>query len=248
MISQRAFEEAREAVLGTERRRLGIGTLSEKTVHALLKRCIDPDPSHQEVPLEGYVADIFADGAVTEIQTAQFNKLRGKLEAFLPHWPVTVVYPIPREKWIIWVDGETGACKSRRKSPVRGSVYSAFPELYKIKTFLLDPNLRLKLVLLDVEEYRLLDGKRSDRNRSAGRVDRIPLRLAGEAALDTPDDYRQFIPEGLAEPFTSRELAEAARIRLPLAQIGAHILCHVGVLERSGKRGRLTLYREKERL
>ncbi len=248
MISQKSFEEAREAVLGTERQRLGIGTLSEKTVHALLKRCCDPEPSHQEVPLEGFVADIFADSAVTEIQTAQFNKLRGKLEAFLPRWPVTVVYPIPREKWIVWVDGDTGVCRSRRKSPVHGSVYSAFPELYRIKTFLLDPNLRLKLVLLDVEEYRLLDGKCADRNRSAGRVDRIPLRLAGEVTVACPNDYRQFIPEGLTEPFTSRDLGQAAHVRLPLAQIAAHILCHVGVLERAGKRGRLTLYREKERL
>ena len=42
-----------------------------------------------------YVADIYKDGEIIEIQTRQFNRMRGKLQAFLPLYPVTIVYPIP---------------------------------------------------------------------------------------------------------------------------------------------------------
>ena len=157
MPDQKAFEDAKNKIIGVDRQRLGIGTLSEKTVHAILKNYYEPDEDKQEIPIENYIADIYADGEIVEIQTRQMNKLRGKLAAFLPLYPVTVVYPIPREKWLIWIDEESGELSSKRKSPVKGNPYSAFPELYKIKMFLKNPNLRLRLVLLDIEEYRLLN-------------------------------------------------------------------------------------------
>jgi len=42
-----------------DRQRLGIGTLSEKTVHAIFKDYYEPDEDHQEIPIENYVADIY---------------------------------------------------------------------------------------------------------------------------------------------------------------------------------------------
>ena len=37
MPDKKAFEEAKRKIIGIDRQRLGIGTLSEKTVHAILK-------------------------------------------------------------------------------------------------------------------------------------------------------------------------------------------------------------------
>ena len=34
--------------------------------------------------------------------------MREKLDAFLRLYPVTIVYPIPRYKWLIWIDEESG--------------------------------------------------------------------------------------------------------------------------------------------
>lgn len=127
MPDKKAFEEAKRKIIGIDRQRLGIGTLSEKTVHAILKNYYEPDEDRQEIPIENYVADIFAGGEIIEIQTRQFDKLRGKLSAFLPLYPVTIVYPIPREKWIIWIDQETGELSGKRKSPLKGSPYTVFP-------------------------------------------------------------------------------------------------------------------------
>ena len=153
MPDKKAFEEAKKKIIGVDRQRIGIGTLSEKTVHAILKNYYEPDEDHQEIPIENYVADIYRDEEIIEIQTRQFNRMRDKLNTFLSLYPVTIIYPIPRQKWLIWIDEESGELSQKRKSPSRGTPYIAFEELYKIKMYLKDPNLRIKLVMMDIEEY-----------------------------------------------------------------------------------------------
>lgn len=246
MPDKEAFEKAKKKIIGINRQRLGIGTLSEKTVHAILKNYYEPDEDRQEIPIENYVADIYADGEIIEIQTRQFNKMRNKLEAFLPLYPVTIVYPIPREKWLIWIDEESGELSKKRKSPARGNVYIAFPELYKIKMFLKDPNLRIKLVFLDMEEYRLLNGWSKDKKKGSSRYDRIPTELVEEVDITCLQDYMQFIPYELEEEFTSRDFARAAHINVQLAQTVLNILYHVGVITRTGKKGNQYLYEVME--
>ena len=61
-----------------------------------------------EIPIENFVADIFTGQEIIEIQTRAFYKMRRKLDAFLPLYPVTIVYPIPHIKWLSWIDEETG--------------------------------------------------------------------------------------------------------------------------------------------
>lgn len=242
MLNQKAFDEAKKKIIGADRQRIGIGTLSEKTVHAILKNYYEPDEDRQEIPIENYVADIYADGEIIEIQTRQFNKMRNKLSAFLPLYPVTIVYPIPREKWIIWIDEESGELSKKRKSPVKGNPYIAFPELYKIKMFLKDPNLRLKLVMIDVEEYKLLNGWSKDKKKGSSRYDRVPTQLVEEVEINCLQDYMQFVPFELHGEFTSKEFAVAAHIPVSLAQTVLNILYHVGILTRVGKRGSMYLY------
>lgn len=246
MPDREAFENAKKKIIGVDRQRLGIGTLSEKTVHAILKNYYQPDEDKQEIPIENYVADIYADGEIIEIQTRQFDKMRGKLQTFLPLYPVTVVYPIPRQKWIIWIDEESGELSRKRKSPVTGNPYMVFPELYKIKMFLRDPHLRLRLAMLDMEEYRLLNGWSRDRKKGASRYDRIPTEFVQELETDCPEDFMQFVPLELEGAFTCAEFAEAARISTSLARITLNILLHMGTVERTGKKGRQYLYEVAE--
>ena len=245
-IDTEAFEAAKKKIVGVDRQRLGIGTLSEKTVHAILKNYYEPDEDRQEIPIEGYVADIYADGEILEIQTGSFNRMRDKLTAFLPLYPVTIIYPIPREKWLIWIDEESGELSSKRKSPAKGKTYDAFAELYKIKMFLQDPNLRLKLVLVDMEEYRLLNGWSRDKKKGSSRYDRIPLQIVEEVDITCPRDYMQFIPYELQEPFGVKDFAKAAHIPAQRAQVVIHILFHMGMIKRVGKRGNAFLYEVEE--
>lgn len=242
MPHQQRFEEAKNKIIGIDRQRLGIGTLSEKTVHAILKNYYEPDEDKQEIPIENYVADIYAGGEIIEIQTRQFNKLRDKLKTFLPLYPVTIVYPIPREKWLIWIDEESGELSNKRKSPKRGNAYMVFPELYKIKMFLKEENLRIRPVLLDMEEYRLLNGWSRDKKKGSSRFDRIPTELVEEVEINCLQDYMQFVPYELPEQFTTKDFAKAAHITTALAQTTLNILYYVGVVERVGKQGKAYLY------
>ncbi len=240
--NQEAFEAAKSRVVGVDRQRLGIGTLGEKTVHAILKNYYEPDEDHQEIPIDRFVADIFSNEAIIEIQTRNFNKLREKLNTFLPLYPVTVVYPMPRYKWLVWIDEETGAMSTKHKSPKKGNPYEAFAELIKIKMFLKHPNLRLRLAMLDMEEYRLLNGWSRDKKRGSSRYDRIPIEFVEEIEINCPQDYMQLIPIELGDRFTSAAFAKAAHLSRPLAQTVLNILYEVGVITRIGKEGRMYLY------
>ena len=51
------------------RERSGIGTLGEKTVHAVLKDYFEPNSEYQEIKVDGYFADIARKGEIFEIQT-----------------------------------------------------------------------------------------------------------------------------------------------------------------------------------
>lgn len=132
------------------------------------------------------------------------------------------------------------------KSPAKGTVYQAFKELYKIKMFLKEPNLRLTFALIDMEEYRLLNGWSADKKKGSCRYDRIPCNLAEEVFVENVKDYLQFVPYALQEPFTSDGFAKAAHIRKPLAQTVLNILVYVECVERVGKEGNKYLYRVRE--
>ena len=266
-----------------------IGTYGEKSLHRELKWLLEPTGALHEAPVCGYVADIKTDAGITEIQTQSFHLLRGKLTAYLAENTVTLVYPIAREKQILWTDGNGGIKAGARRSPKRGGFYDAFGELYRIKSFLTDPNLRIKLMLIDVSElrsetktdiksaptdmkYAQADtgrrpaedradtGRRPAEDRAdAGRravkkrgwrkgyrkVETVIRSYYDELTLVGPMDYIKLIPESLRgspTPFTSADYGAAAGLNRRNAGIAMNVLYHVGVVERTGKRGNFILY------
>lgn len=242
-MDKKRFEEIRDAAVSSGREGRSIGTYKEKTLHAILKDYYAPDKSMQEISVDGYVADIYTGQEIIEIQTANFNKMRAKLNCFLPNYPVTVVYPIARIKYLSWIDEATGECSKPRKSPVKGSVYRAFVELYKIKSILSQENLCLCFPMLEVEEYRLLNGWSQDKKKGSCRYDRIPRALLDEIRLEKPEDYLRLIPENLPEPFTALEFGKAVGEKKQIAGIVLHVLNYLNVLERCENRGRFYTYR-----
>lgn len=240
------FERAKSKVIGINRERQGIGTLSEKTVHAVLKNYYAPDTDMHEIPIADFVADIYTGSEIVEIQTRSFHNMRRKLAAFLPEYPVTIVYPIPHVKWLSWIDEETGEYSPKRKSPKKGNPYQAFIELYKIRPFLKDANLRFRFDLIDMEEYRLLNGWSRDKKKGSERYDRIPTEFVEEVCVDCREDYMQFIPYDIPETFTTKDFARCAKIPVRLAQTVLLILTDLEIVERIGKDGRSYLYRINE--
>ena len=215
-------------------------------MHAVLKNYYAPDEDMHEIPIENYVADIYTGTEIIEIQTRSMNRMRKKLEAFLPLYPVTIVYPIPREKWLLWIDEETGEVSQKRKSPKKGNPYQAFIELYKIRPFLSNPNLRLRLALIDMEEYRLLNGWSRDKKKGSERYDRIPTAFVEEICIDCIRDYMQLIPYELPEQFTVKEFAKCAKIPAQLAGTILLIFTDLELVTRVGKKGNSYIYEVNE--
>lgn len=120
------FQKACEEVIGVKRERSGIGTLSEKTLHAVLKKYLEPHAENHEVPLGNYVADIIGENGVIEIQTGSFTPLRPKLEVLLDCTDVTVAYPIAEVKYMRWIDPETGEVSPPHKSPKKADLMTHF--------------------------------------------------------------------------------------------------------------------------
>lgn len=245
-IDQARYRKAKEEVMSGCRSRKGIGTLSEKTIHAVLKNYYEPDKEKQEVRIFNLVADIFTGKEIVEIQTRNFYPMKRKLKLFLSQYPVTLIYPLPYKKWVIWIDEETGKLSKKRKSPKTGSPYDAFRELYKIKEFIGNDALKIKLVFLDMEEYRLLNGWSRDKKRGSHRYDRIPLDFIEEKEFSCAKDYQQLIPHEIEEPFDVKGFAKAAKIKQDRARQVLYILLELNQVERVGKKGNAYLYRVKE--
>lgn len=241
--NKQQFRDICDEVVNGIRTENGVGTLQEKTIHAVLKNYYEPDCSKQEQKVSGFVADIFTGQEIIEIQTRGFYKLRRKLEAFLPLYPVTIVHPVTHLKWLRWVNEETGEVSKARKSPKVGSPLAIFPELYRIKMFLPNDNLRFHIVLLDVEEYRLLNGWSKDKKKGSTRNDGIPTDLYDIVTLDTISDFARLLPPELPDEFTSTDLKQMLRCNKALAGVMVHILAHIGVIHKTGKKGNSIVYR-----
>jgi len=245
-MNKERFEWAKQRVLGENYQVSGIGTLKEGTLHATLKYYIEPNEEMHEIRSEGFVADIIREGEIIEIQTRAFAKLNKKLNTFLEHGKVTVVYPVAYMKWLSWINLETGEISQKRKSPKKGTPYEIFFELYKIKSLLLHPNLSFCIILMNIEEYKLLNGWSYDKKRGACRIDRVPIEIIDEIYIHSLVDYMKLIPSTLEEPFTSKDFKKHTRLSLSSAQTALNILTHVKAVERIGKKGRAYLYKKGE--
>ena len=237
------FNEACARVRQGDIRPGGIGILQEKPLHATLKWWLDHNPDHHEVTLPcGRVADVFDGQRVYEIQTGGFSPLRKKLEQLLPEYPVTVVHPIPRRKYLSWIDPETGETTPPRKSPKVGAFIQGCAQLIYILPLLGHPNLTIRLVLLDMEEQRLADGWGKDGKRGSHRAVQLPLSLEDTLTLTCPRDYAALLPANLPEAFTATQFGKASRLQGRKLSGTLKVLLDRGVLARE-KEGREYVYR-----
>lgn len=245
-LDRSAFLQACQEEMAGGRLRAGIGTLGEKSQHAVLKRFFGPDPQSREVRVGPYVADIFGPEGIIEIQTRGFDRLRDKLGYFLQAAPVTVVYPVPAVKWLVKVRGD-GSAGPRRKSPKRPGACEILPELYRIKPLLGREGLRFCVLLLEVEEFRLERPERQVGRKRTACFERMPIRLLDALWLCCPGDFRQLLPEGLPGEFTVKDFAGPAGLSRQKAQAALNVLRTVGAVELAGKQGRAYLYRAAPR-
>ncbi len=241
-MDDQKFMNAHEKALSLFEDKRSIGVYCEKKLHAILKFYIEPDQSCHELTVNGFIADIFKNNQIYEIQTSSFNKLRKKLDTYLKDYPVTIVFPIAYNKWLYWIDEESGEITKKRKSPKQGSYFDSVKELYKIKMYLKNKNLSVCLVLMDIEEYRILNGWSNDKKKGSSRYERMPIRIENMLTLSKTSDFKVFLPYNIDTPFTSRQYSELTKINLKNAQILLNILTYIGLIKKTGKIKNSILY------
>jgi hypothetical protein len=217
-----------------------IGVLREGPLHRELKALLAAPGDAFEVKVDGYVIDLVRQsGELVEIQTGGFSPLRNKLDALLDRHPIRIVHPVPARRRIIRVD-EDGVVLSTKTSPKKPTAATIFEGLVSFPTLLGHPNLTIEILLTEEDHIRKpapVRGRRYLRDPGERRLTEVLERIE----LRGPRDAAALIP-GFEEPFTTKELAKAMRVPLPLAQKTAHCLRALEVLQPAGMRGRAPLH------
>ena len=243
--------------LSREKLRDGIGLLAEKRLHSVLKRWVLDDFSCHEIKIEGqgarprkFVADVLAPtGEIFEVQTGKLYPMRTKLAFYMTQttYPVTVVHPLLAVKYISWLDGRSGEVTSRKKSPKKQTPLHALAQLRPFLDYLGTPRFSLCLPLLEVDEYRLLDGWGRGGKRGSHRYELIPIALLDTVYLREKADYVALFPadERLDVPFTAKTFGKVSRLAGYALYDALTVFEALDVIEKCGKEGRAALYRKK---
>lgn len=216
----------------------GIGTLNEKRIHSVLKNYFSNDYD-QEAKIGSFYADIVTENGIYEIQTGNFGKLNKKLEVMLSVCHVTVVYPYEKRTRVISADDKSGELLREGRFRYNNSLTDFLLELYRIKSFLTNPNLTIGIAELDVERVNYVSAKTGKR-RKRGAFTKTPLALRREIYLEKPSDYLTLLPEGIPEEFTVKELQKYTKTTD--AKLLLEILLYVGAADKIGKRGNAEIY------
>jgi hypothetical protein len=220
----------------------GIGTMRERSLHAALKAWYAEPGDQLETEVDGFLIDIVRDGLLIEIQTGNFSSIKRKLTALTGHHKVRLVYPIAAEKWIVRLTKSGLGRLGRRKSPKHGHLLHVFEELVSIPTLPTRPNFSLEVLLIQEEEVRRKRPRGLWRRRGWGTHDRRLLDVIDRVVLGSPADFLRLIPDGLPDPFTTADLAQALSQPRYLMQKMAYCLRKMGAVDVAGKRGNAILY------
>lgn len=237
MIEQR-FKRAKAEILSEAVTTEGVGGLNERSIHKILKLAIEPNTDCHEVKFLGSVADVKNEQGIFEIQTKSAYTIKRKLEKFLEHSPVTLVVPIIKEKYLRYVDAETGEILPPKRSPRPESVYTALNSMFSLTSLFSLDNFKLMLVFLSADEYKYKVKKKGQR-----RLDAIPREILEVREITSPDDFSEFFPRTLPEEFVASEFARAIKKSSRFTYFVIKFYENLGFIENIGKRGRAILYR-----
>jgi hypothetical protein len=220
-----------------------IGILNEKPLHAALKEWYSRPGDRFEVAVDGFVVDIVRGDLLIEVQTGSFTSIKRKLHVLTANHALRLVYPVARDKWILRMpaNGKDNPL-SRRRSPKRGALEQVFRELVSFPGLMANPNFSIEVLLVREEEVRGYDGKRGWRRRGWVTKERRLLDVLDCKVFEEPEDLLSFVPIGLAEPWTTEDLAEAIGHPRWLVQKMVYCLRESGAVRSVGKKRNAILY------
>lgn len=189
----------------------------------------------------GFVADVLCGDDIFEIQTGSLYPLRDKIEFYLGHteYNVTVIHPLVAKKRVTYLSPVDAHVVRRVSSPKHEHAVDMVAELYSLLPFLGNPRLRIRAMMLEMEEFRI-QNKRG--RHGAIRYEKIPTRLLDIFDFNTPDDYLPHFPAMLPSEFTASEFGRAAGLRGVDVYSALKVFVAMGLAAPYGKRGRAATY------
>ena len=236
---------------GTEARRHkenkegGIGVQNESSLHRELKLRYAGQGGQIEVIVGDFIIDgLRKDGEYIEVQTGSFAPLAKKVKALAKTAKVRIIHPIAITK-TIEVYKPNGEFLHRRKSPKKASIWNIFDALLHAPLLALTPNVTIELVLVEIIEKRIKDGKGGRRWKGKDSVhDKELTKLCESIILKKKADYlKLFIPFKKADDFTCSSLAKEAGINTFAAGRALYVLTKLKIVKRTGKKGNAWVYR-----
>lgn len=235
MTDKEYFEAICKVDSETVHSKEGIGSLSEKRLHRIIKSYLANDPTCHEVAVGKYFADVLSEGEIFEIQTKALSRLLPKLKYYLEETPysVTVIHPVIRNKKIIRIDPETGEILRQKISPKHGSSAHALPEIHGLRELLGNDRLQIKLMLIDAAEYRYSERMRY-RREGAYDSELFPTMLAEVETYAYGADFLKFLPSG-RQSFTAAEYSKFIGLTGRKLYSALYLLCSLGLIRKDGK-------------
>jgi hypothetical protein len=162
--------------------------------------------------------------------------------AHLEDHSVRLVYPIPRDKWVVRLADDGLSQLSRRRSPKHGGWLDVFHELVSFPGMMSAKGFSLELLLVDEEELRRPDHRPGWHRRGWLVAERRLVAVVDRLLLAKPADLARLLPVTLEEPFTVTDLTAAIGRPRRLAGRMAYCLREAGCLSIAGKQGNALLY------
>lgn len=219
-----------------------IGTLHEGALHRAIKQWLARPGDRFEEPVDGYVIDMVRGDLLIEVQTGGCTPLRKKLTDLLERHRVRLVIPVARTRTIERVDAD-GTKLSSRRAPGEGRMEDVFERLVSIPALIAHRGFELELLVIAEREVRTRVRGRSRRGRTFGVQGRALLDVLERELIRGVADLAALLPHGLADTFTTLDVARAAGLPRTTAQQMVYCLRCAGALERVGTRARSHLYR-----
>ena len=142
-----------------------------------------------------------------------------------------------------------GRCRKRRDERAPPSYTGKTKEQIFARAYVDSPiidfsRIEFKVVYLDVDEYKLLDGFGADKKTKATKIDRIPKDLVDIVTIDSRESLAEFLlPENLPEEFRAKDFQRATGLRKKGVSAGLRALQTLGIIERQKQSGRAVVYR-----
>ena len=224
----------------------GIGTYQEKTLHRILKKYVCPKTQLHEVEIGNFIADAILENTIYEIQSAGLFPLKKKIAYYIEHTDkkIKIVCPILTAKRVIWVNPESGETSTPRKSPVGHGKMRVLPELVYLLPVLDFERVSFLIIGIEADDYKLLNGKGSDKKHGASRIERIPRSLTMLKSLSSKEDIASFfMPTELEKTFCSSDFSRLTNLRRRTLSAALKVLTSLQIICADGKKGNAVMYR-----